>query len=228
MSSVEELLSHATIFRTLSLENRRRLAAVTVACSFRRGDYIFREEDESSYLYSVLNGRVKIVKLTPAGQEAILEVFGPGDPLGAVAVYEGRPYPASAVVLEDATCLRIDRGAFFSLLEKHPSLVRSVLSGLNLRLVELTKRITELTGGRVENRIARLFVRLSREFGRSERGGTFIRMALTRQELADMTGTTVETCIRVMSRWTKEGVIRTEDDGFVVLQPEVVQLLSQS
>lgn len=228
MSSVEELLSRATIFRTLSLENCRLLAAVTVACSFRRGEFIFREDDDATYLYSVLNGRVKMVKLTPAGQEAILEVFGPGDPLGAVAVYEGRPYPASAVVLEDATCLRIERGAFFSLLEKHPSLVRSVLSGLNLRLVELTKRITELTGGRVENRIARLFVRLSREFGRSERGGTFIRMALTRQELADMTGTTVETCIRVMSRWTKEGVIRTEDDGFVVLQPEVLQLLSQS
>jgi CRP/FNR family transcriptional regulator, nitrogen oxide reductase regulator len=228
MGSVEELLSHATIFRTLSLENRRRLAAVSVVCFFHRGDCIFSEDDEASSLYTVLNGRVKIVKLTPAGQEAILEVFGPGDPLGAVAAYERRPYPASAVAMEDVTCLRIESGAFFSLLEQHPSLVRSVLSGLNLRLVELTKRIAELTGGRVENRIARLLIRLSREFGRPDRGGIFIRMALTRQELADMTGTTVETCIRVMSRWTKEGVIRTDEDGFVVLQPEVLELLSQS
>jgi len=228
MSSVEALLSHATIFRTLSLENRRLLAAVTVACSFRKGDYIFREGEEPTYLYTVLNGRVKIIKLTPSGHEAILEVFGPGDPLGAVAVYENQPYPASAVAMEDATCLRIERGAFFSLLERHPSLVRSVLSGLNLRLVELTKRITELTGGRVENRIARLFVRLSREFGRTEERGTRIPMSLTRQELADMTGTTVETCIRVMSRWTKEGILETEEAGFIVLQPEALLFLSQS
>lgn len=228
MSSVEALLSHATLFRTLSLENRRLLAAVTVACTFRKGESIFCEGEDSNHLYTVLNGRVKIVKLTPAGQEAILEVFGPGDPLGAVAAYEGRPYPASAVAMEDATCLRIERGAFFSMLEQHPTLVRSVLSGLNLRLVELTKRITELTGGRVENRIARLFVRLSREFGRSERGGTFVPLALTRQELADMAGTTVETCIRVMSRWTKEGVIRTEEDGFVILEPKAISFLSQS
>lgn len=228
MSSVETLLSHATLFRTLSLEDRRRLAAVTTAASFHKGDAIFREDEDSTYLYTVLNGRVKIVKLTPSGQEAILEVFGPGDPLGAVVAYEGRPYPASAVALEDTTCLRIERGAFFSLLEQHPSLVRGVLSGLNLRLVELTKRITELTGGRVENRIARLFVRLSREFGRPERGGTFIPMALTRQELADMTGTTVETCIRIMSRWGKDGVVRTEADGFVVLDDEALGILSQS
>jgi CRP-like cAMP-binding protein len=228
MNSVEALLSHATIFRALSLEHRRLLAEVTVACSFHRGERIFREGDEPIHLYTVINGRVKIVKLTPAGQEAILEVFGPGDPLGAVAVYERRPYPASAVTMEEATCLCIESGTFFSLLEQHPSLVRSLLSGLNLRLVELTRRITELTGGRVENRIARLFVRLSREFGRTERGGTFIPILLTRQELADMAGTTVETCIRVVSRWTKEGVIRTEEDGFVILDPKAISFLSQS
>ena len=138
-----------------------------------------------------------------------------GDTDAAVAAYEGRPYPASASPLEDATCLRIEQGAFFSLLEQHPSLVRGVLSGLNMRLVELTKRVTELTGGRVENRLARLFMRLSEQFGRDERGGIFIPIALNRQELADMIGTTVETCIRIMSRWSKEELLRTEEDGFV-------------
>jgi CRP-like cAMP-binding protein len=228
MHSVESLLSRATIFRALSLEDRHRLAAVATPCSFRRGDTIFREDEDAVYLYTVIHGRVKIVKLAPSGHEAILEVFGPGDPLGAVVAYEGRPYPASAVALEDTTCLRIERTAYFSLLEQHPSLVRGVLSGLHLRLVELTKRVTELTGGRVENRIARLFVRLSAEFGRSERGGTFIPMTLTRQELADMTGTTVETCIRTMSRWTRQGVLRTDEDGFVILEERALEILSES
>lgn len=228
MSTIESLLARATLFRKLSVEDRRRLAAVTVAKSYRRGDVVFREGDESTHLYTVLNGRIKVVKLTQGGQEAILEIFGAGDPLGAVVAYEGRPYPASAIVMEDATCLQIERNAYFALLEEHPSLVRGVLSGLNLRLVELTRRITELMGGRVENRMARLLMRLGQEFGRPEPGGIFVPMSLTRQEIADMTGTTVETCIRVMSRWSKDGLVLTEDKGFRILDPDALALLAWS
>jgi CRP/FNR family transcriptional regulator len=102
-------------------------------------------------------------------------------------------------------------------LESNPSLVRGFLLGMTTRLVELTNRLAELTGGRIDARFARLFMKLASETGRAERGGTFIPIALSRQELADMTGTTVETCIRIMSRWNKEAIVRTEKDGFVVL-----------
>jgi CRP-like cAMP-binding protein len=155
--------------------------------------------------------------MTPSGKDIILEIFGPGDPLGAVAVYEGRPFPASAVALEDTACILVPRAAFFALLEAHPSLVRGLLLGLTHRLVELTNRLTDLTGGRVEARFARLFLKLAQDLGRPVPDGTFIPLALSRQELADMTGTTIETCIRIMSRWGKEDIVRTEKEGFVVL-----------
>jgi CRP/FNR family transcriptional regulator len=226
--TIESLLARAALFRRLSHEDRRRLARVTVVKSYQRGDVVFREGEDALHLYTVLNGRVKAVKLMPSGQEVILEIFGAGDPLGAVAVYEGRPYPASAVVMAEAACLRIERAAFFALLEEHPTLVRGVLSGLNLRLVELTRRITELMGGRVENRLARLLVRLGREFGQPAKGGLFVPMSLTRQELADMTGTTVETCIRVMSRWSKDNLVLTEEGGFRIVNLTALELLAQS
>ena len=76
--------------------------------------------------------------------------------------------------------------------------------------------LIHLTGGRIEPRFARLFLKLASEMGRPDRGGTFIPLSLSRQELADMTGTTIETCIRIMSRWGKAGVVSTERDGFVV------------
>jgi CRP/FNR family transcriptional regulator len=63
--------------------------------------------------------------------------------------------------------------------------------------------------------------------GRPDRGGAFVPLALTRQELADMTGTTIETCIRIMSRWSKEGVVRTEKDGFVVLDRETLEAIAE-
>jgi CRP/FNR family transcriptional regulator len=94
-----------------------------------------------------------------------------------------------------------------------------------LRLSSGANRLAELTGGRIEPRFARLFVKLANEMGRPERGGIFIPLPLSRQELADMTGTTIETCIRIMSRWGKENIVRTEKDGFVVVgRQELTQL----
>ena len=103
----------------------------------------------------------------------------------------------------------LPRRDFFALLEQHPSLVRGLLHGMTQRLVELTNRVAQLSGGKVEARLARLFLKLADGSGRSERGGIFVPLALSRQELADMTGTTIETCIRLMSRWGKERIIET-------------------
>ena len=98
--------------------------------------------------------------------------------------------------------------------------------GLTQRLVELTNRLTELSGGRVEARIARLFLKLGENMGRAGRDGMVIPMPLSRQELADLTGTTIETCIRIMSRWGKEEIVRTEKDGFVILDRATLEELA--
>src|SRR6266542_3254730 len=217
MPTAEDLLRTTPIFSRLTPDDRRKIAAVAAVREFGRGDTIFEQESASDAFYAITSGRVKIFKMMPNGKDVILEVFGPGDPLGAVAAYLGRPFPASASALEDTTCVIIPRQAFFRLLEMQPSLVRGLLLGLTTRLVELTNRLAELTGGRIEPRFARLFLKLADQMGRTDRGGIFIQLALSRQELADMTGTTIETCIRIMSRWNKDDVVRTEKDGFVVL-----------
>jgi CRP-like cAMP-binding protein len=216
MPTAEELLRTTPIFSRLSPADRHTIAAVSTVRDYGRGQTIFEQDSPSEAFYAITSGRVKIFKLMPNGKDLILEVFGPGDPLGAVAAYMGRPFPATASALEDTTCVVIPRPAFFQLLEQHPSLVRGLLLGLTTRLVELTNRLAELTGGRIEPRFARLFLKLAEQMGRSERGGTFIPLALSRQELADMTGTTIETCIRIMSRWGKQEIVRTEKDGFLI------------
>jgi CRP-like cAMP-binding protein len=217
MPTAEELLRTTPIFSRLSPADRKTIAEVARVQEFARGESIFEQDSPSDAFYAIASGRVKIFKMMPNGKDVILEVFGPGDPLGAVAAYMDRPFPASASALEDTVCVIIPRPAFFRILETQPSLVRGLLLGLTLRLVELTNRLAELTGGRIEPRFARLFLKLASEMGRGERGGTYIPLTLSRQELADLTGTTIETCIRIMSRWNKDDVVRTEKDGFVVL-----------
>jgi CRP/FNR family transcriptional regulator len=92
--------------------------------------------------------------------------------------------------------------------------------------VELTNRLTELSGGRIEGRLARFLLKLGTDMGQRRDDGVFIPLVLSRQELADMIGTTIETSIRIMSRWGKEGIVRTERDGFVVLEPPALEQLA--
>ena len=223
MTTTEDILRATPVFSRLSHADRRTVADAATVREYAKGDVIFEQESPSDAFYAIASGRVKIFKMMPSGKDLILEVFGPGDPLGALAVYGERPFPATATALEDTTCVIIPRSDFFRLLEQNPTLVRGLLAGLTLRLVELTNRLAELTGGRIEPRFARLLLKLGSEMGRSERGGTFIPLALSRQELADMTGTTIETCIRIMSRWSKDEVVRTEKDGFVLLDRQVLE-----
>jgi CRP/FNR family transcriptional regulator len=225
---LDDILRRTTLFRRLSAEDRQRLAAVASVRTFEKGGTLFAEGDASDSLYTVIEGRVKVFKVTARGTDVILEIFGPGDPVGAVAVYESRDYPASAVALEPTRCVLIPRRAFFSLLETYPTMVRGLLIGLTHRLVELTNRLTELSGGRVEARLARFLLKLADDIGQRRDGGTFIPLALSRQELADMIGTTIETSIRIMSRWGKQDVVRTEKDGFLVVDRSALEAVAMT
>lgn len=227
MTSVDEALRTATLYRGLSDDDRRRVADVSLVKTWEKGETIFNEGDPSDFLLTVLTGRVKVVKLQASGREVILEIFGPGDPLGAVVAYEGRPFPASAVAIDRTACLLVRRGPFFGLLETHPSLVRGLLSTFTRRIVELAQRIPEVAGSRVETRFAHLFLKLADRMGRPRVGGVFVPIVLSRQELADLTGTTIESCIRLMSRWGKEGVVETEKDGFMLRDRATLEALTQ-
>lgn len=227
-SAVEQALASTVLYRALSPEDRARLAELSVLRSYEKGQALFSEGEASEYLFTVLSGRVKVVKSLPSGREVILEFFGVGDPVGAVVAYEGRPYPATALAVESCSCLLVRRAAFFALLERHPTIVRGFLLGLTQRIVELTRRIPEVAGGRVETRFAHLFLKLADKAGQPGPHGTFIPMALSRQDLADLTGTTLETSIRVMSRWSKDGTVRTEKEGFVLVDRAELERLTLS
>jgi CRP-like cAMP-binding protein len=223
---METLLRTCPLFSRLSADDRLKLAQISVVRSYTRDGRVFSEGDPSDLMFTVLTGRVKVVKAIPGGKELILEILGPGDPLGAVAAYEARPYPASAFALEDTACIASKRGDFMTLLETSPSLVRGLLGGFSMRIIELGKRLAEITGSRVEARFAQIFLKLLDRLGLPREGGTFVPLVLSRQDLADLAGTTIETSIRIMSRWGKDGVVATETDGFLVRDREALEQLS--
>jgi CRP-like cAMP-binding protein len=228
MPTAEDVRQSSPFFRRLSEVDLARLASIAVSKRYEKGEIVFSEGEHPAYLHTIASGRVKMIKRIPSGKEVILEIMGPGDPVGAVVAYEDRPYPATAVALEPTQALLLPRSELFAMLERHPSVVRGFLSGMARRIVELTQRIPEVAGGRVETRFALLFLKLSENLGRPEGEATFIPLPLGRQDLADLTGTTLETSIRVMSRWGKEGVVRTAPDGFWVESRETLERLAHS
>jgi CRP/FNR family transcriptional regulator len=205
----------------LGPEDRRALEPLCDLSSFEKGATLFAEGDPADRIHFLFVGRVKIVKAA-RDRDLILEILGPGEPVGAVAAFERQPFPATAVALEPCGVVSIPEHDFFALLEKRPQITRKLLSGLTLRLIMLNRRLADLTGS-VEHRIARLFTTLAERTGQKRADGVFVPLHLSRQDIADLVGTTIETAIRVVSRWQKEGLVETEKNGFLVRNPAALK-----
>jgi CRP/FNR family transcriptional regulator len=212
------------LLSALRKEDREAVAPLCRMRGYDKGETIFREGDAADRIHFVHVGRVKIVKAA-GGRDVILEILGPGEPVGAVAVFERRPFPASAVTLEPSGIVSIPEREFFALLEKRPEMMRLLLAGLTYRLMMVNKRMADMTGS-AEHRAARLFLTLGERVGLPKDGAIIVPLALSRQEIADLIGTTLETAIRLMSRWQKDGLVETEKTGFRIPDPAALRALT--
>jgi CRP-like cAMP-binding protein len=212
------------VLASLKEEDRDAVAPLCQMKGYDRGEVIFHEGEPAEWIHFVYIGRVKIVKAA-GSRDVIIEILESGEPIGAVAAFEGRPFPATAITLEPSGVLSIPSESFFRLLETKPMMTRRLLAGLTLRLIAVNKRLADMTGS-VEYRAASLFTTLAGRLGETRNEGTYIPVALSRQEIADLVGTTIESAIRLMSRWQKEEVVLTEKDGFLIPDLATLRKLS--
>lgn len=203
------------VFRGLVPDDQRRVAALATLSEHQRGDFLWHSGDVAEFLTVIVRGRVKIVRHGETG-DVILELFGEGEPVGAIAVYNYMPYPASAICLEPVTLLKLPRRDYFELLDRHPDFARAIIRELTKLVVGLTRKLEEMRGQRVDARISQLFLTLAERMGRETGEGIEIPIQLSRQEVADLVGTTVESAIRVLSRWGREGILISGQARFVI------------
>jgi CRP/FNR family transcriptional regulator, nitrogen oxide reductase regulator len=222
-----ERLGALALLRDLPPSSRLALATSGRLVTYRPEESILREGQHSETLFIVLRGRVKMSRATPVGRTVILALFGPGEVFGAVAALASRTADASITAIEQSQCLAIERPALFGLFSREPRLLEQILPFLARQLVECKNCMVELTGFRVEIRFAHLFLKLGERIGVARGSGVFLPIRLSRQELADMTGTTIETCIRLMSRWKSESLVETTGDGFLLRDRAALELISR-
>lgn len=200
------------LFRALSEEDWETIAPLLHGHCHPKDGYLFFQGDSADALYIVWMGRVKLIRHTDNGRDVVLEVLGPGQLLGEMAVLDGRPYSMTAQAVEDVAVVAVAKRDFFSLLERYSKVSLAVISELSRRLRLSSEMVRSLAVDRVDQRIARTLLRLAELAGRphpSRPGAILVDMPLTRQDIAEMTGTTVETAIRTMSRFRRQGLIST-------------------
>ena len=217
---VAAFLGANPVFAGIPAREIEALAALATEEPHRARAYVFTEGDAARWFYLVRSGHVKILRQSKTGKEVVLELLGPGEVFGGVAVIEKRPYPASAQASEPTVVLKIPADPVIALAGRHPSLIKEMAFMIGRRLRTAHDSVKSLAVDPVEARLAATLVRLAEREGTRGKGGVTLPFHLTRQSLADMTGTTVETTIRVLSRWLKDGLLSDEGGRLVVADLE--------
>jgi CRP/FNR family transcriptional regulator len=215
----EEILKQSLIFSSLKDEELAQLSRLAIEHSLHSDEFVFWEGDSPDYFYIVVEGRVKVVKHSSSGKEFIIAFFGPGEMFGEVAVFKDKPYPASAQAAADTKILAIKQDKFLSFLSAHPRFALSIISVLGGRLRDAQTRLKDLAGERVEQRLARTLFMLFSKLGST--------LPFTRQEIADMAGTTTETAIRITSQFKERGIIGSVRGKIIILDETKLRLLSE-
>jgi CRP-like cAMP-binding protein len=215
-ATVMKQLAGISLFKDLSDAELKELEPYLVTASVRKKETIFSEGEPPEWFFLVLSGKVKITKLSHEGKEIILEVISPTDIFGGVAVIKGFPYPANAVAMEDGEVLKISRKHLMRLLDRFPNLMFCIAMQLGDRMKSSYDSLKNIALERVESRIAALLLKLAGKVGTPTKAGTIIDMRLTKQDVADMVGTTVETSIRTFSKLKKQGLVAESDGRFVI------------
>lgn len=221
-------LNELGIFNTLSDADAKAIQKYVRIERHGKKDMIITEGDPPDWLYVVLEGKVKITRISEEGKEIILEIIPPGDLFGAVAVIKGFPYPANAVAMEDSEVLRVSRWDLMTILDSYPSVMYCLVQIMGDRIKGTHDTLKSIALEKVGTRIASLLLKLSEQTGRPSGDGTVIDLKLTKQDIAEMVGTTVETAIRTMSRFKRQGLVAEKSGKIVIKDPGGLRALGSS
>jgi CRP/FNR family transcriptional regulator len=206
MKRILDIINNIPAFNGLSENQLSAIKSIAVDRRFEKGEIIFSEGDQGSGFYVVVDGQVKIFKLSPEGKEQILHIFGSGDPVGEVAVFAGRSFPANAEAITAARVLFFPRSAFLDLIAANPSLAMKMLAVLSMRLRRFTIQIENLSLKEVPGRLASYLIVLSEE----QQNEKEVTLPISKGQLASLLGTIPETLSRIFAKMSTQGLIAVQ------------------
>jgi CRP-like cAMP-binding protein len=192
------------------------------------GATLFQEGRQALLCYFVRKGRLKLTKVHEEGKEVIIRYINPGEITAAVAVFSGKNYPVTATAVGPTDVVGWNRETMLDLMSDHTPLAINFLHAVVERLDDIQSRYLELVAEHVQQRIARALLSIMRQSGRKTDDGILIDFALSRQDLADYSGTTLYTVSRTLSTWEKKGWIKSGRERIVVADAPSLESLAES
>jgi CRP/FNR family transcriptional regulator, nitrogen oxide reductase regulator len=219
-SETRETIRQSSLFQNVSPESFDLVVQCGVPRSVEESGYFFMQGDPATHAYVLISGRVKMLQITPNGQQITLRIMTPGQTYGGIALLNPKGgYPATAEALENSTAIAWDTAHLQKLAQNEPSIPLNAMQLMHGYINELQDRQKELLTERVEQRIARTLLKLAAEAGKKVDEGVLIDMPLTRQDVAEMSGTTLFTVSRTLSEWERNGLLKIGRGSVIVREP---------
>ncbi len=220
MNPLLKELKQVVVFQNATEGELQFILKNSITRSVEEGGFFFLQGDEAKYLYILSRGQVKLMQSNPNGQQVNLRTIHPWQMFGALgAVRKEATYPATAQALEDSSALAVQSECLHKLLEISPHISFDLMTLMTSYIQEMQARYRELATERVEQRVANALVRLAGQTGIRAEKGTAIVLTFSRQDVAEMTGTTLYTVSRLLSEWERKGIIETGRERIKVLKP---------
>jgi len=216
----KEYLRRTPVFSALSDDELDALAPLVVERRLRKNTVIFHENDPASAFYMVKSGKVKIYKVSRDGREQVLALLGEGQIFGDVPTFDGGPYPATAATMEDCEIYLIRREDLLAVVRRHPDIAIQIIAVLGQRLRQALELVRDLSFKQVPHRLAGLLLKLAEQYGEEKEAGVLIGIKLSRQELADIVGTSRETVTRELKKMEQAELVGLEGRQITIFNRE--------
>jgi CRP/FNR family transcriptional regulator, nitrogen oxide reductase regulator len=215
-------------FQGLAPADLDRILQRARSARYPKDTAIFEQGEEAASFFLLLSGHIRVVRTSPEGHQVIARYIKEGELFG-IAVAMGRTtYPASAIAAVDCVALSWPNGAWPEFQERFPSFGASTYSTIGSRLQETQEQVMEMSTAQVEQRIANALLRLVKQSGRKTENGIEIDFPISRQDIAEMTGTTLHTVSRLLSSWESEGIVRGGRHKVTVTDPHGLMLIAEN
>jgi CRP-like cAMP-binding protein len=218
-NELANLLKGVPLFSGLDGSSLERVASAAHERALEGDEYFFHEGEPASHLHVLHTGEVRIFQLTPEGNQVLLRFIHPWNVFGGVAAFGQNEYPASAQAIGDSSAWVWSGAVMRELMQELPQLALNALAHTAETIQQLQERVRELQTEKVERRVARALLRLARQRGKRTAEGVLIDLPLSRQDLAEMTGTNLYSVSRIVSAWEKQGWVMAGRERVVLRVP---------
>ncbi len=223
----KSLVADLPMFAGLAPDDLSEILKEAQSIRYPKGTSVFQQDEEAHSFFVLLHGHLRVVKVTPDGQQVVVRFVTAGELFGIAMAMARATYPATAIAVVDSLALVWPSAAWPRLVAKHPSLAVNVIQTVGSRLQDAHTRVVEISTQQVEKRVAHALLRLAQQAGRKGEDGIQIDFPISRQDVAEMTGTTLHTVSRILSAWEDQGLVESGRQKITIREPHKLFVLAE-